>query len=100
MTIEVVKMEGKSGALVHHTIPDDPTWGSYISRVEVEDHRVRVGTPRACYQPLSNFELTSIVQLIVGRVVLIGLEATDEVDSFEGRDRKLRTWKTFDLTIL
>jgi hypothetical protein len=98
MTVEIVTMAGENQARVNHTIPNDPTWSSYFSLVEVVlPNTVKVGTPLACPTPLSNLEVQSIVQLILGRAVTVGAQPVDIIDKLEEKGCP-RCWRTFDLT--
>jgi hypothetical protein len=98
MTVEIVTMSGDYGARVNHTIPNDPMWRSFFSLVEVVlPNMVKLGTPLACPEPLSNIEVASIVQLILRRPVTVGAQPVDTIDSVEEKGCP-RCWQTFDLT--
>jgi hypothetical protein len=96
MTIEVVKMEGFQRARVQYTLPNDPTLGWHITRVEVVGDLVKVGTPLTSYQDLSILEVQSVVQLILGRAVQVEVNAVDQLDDVE-INGCVRCWKTFRL---
>lgn len=92
MPVEVVQMEGFQRARVHFTLPNDPTPGWYISRIEVVADLVKVGTPLASYQDLTLLEVQAVVQLILGRAVQVDADVLDRLD-----DECVMSWKTFRL---
>lgn len=94
MAVEIVKMEGTHSAKVYHTFSQDVTWGSYITLVEVEGDQVRVGTPLACNSGLTTLEVYSVVQLILGKAVVIDPTPLDVIVSVE-EEGCPRDWKTY-----
>lgn len=97
MAVEIVKMEGTHSAKVYHNILNDPMLAGYVTLIEVEGDQVRVGTPLACASGLSLLEIYSVVQLILGRAVVIKAEPVDTVVSV-AEEGCPRDWKTYDLT--
>lgn len=97
MTVEIVTMSGERGARVNHTIPNDPTWGSYFTLIEVEDDHVHVGTPLACGIGISFIEIVSVVQLILGKVVTIQPQPVDTIVKLEEKGCP-RSWATYEFT--
>lgn len=97
MTVESLAMIGERGARVQHLIPNDLTWSSYFTLVEVieNSNTVIVKTPLACPQPISNLELQSVVQLILGKAVTVGAQAVDTRDHLEQMVCP-RRWQTFE----
>jgi len=95
--VEIVKMEGEQGARVYHTIVNDPLWASYITLVEVKGDQVHVGTPLACGSGLSHLEIHSVVQLILGRAIIMRPTPVDTLVKFD--DTKIREWKTYELAL-
>lgn len=103
MTVETISFKGNQ-ARVQHSIPDDPMCRSFYTLVEVVgDHSkgdattVKVGTPLVCPQPLSNLEVTSVVQLITGHEARVGTQPIDTCDSVEEKGCP-RCWTTYELT--
>lgn len=96
MTVEAVKISGIMEATVSHTIPNDPIRGFYVSHVKIDGTKVKVGTPIACYEQLTNLEVQSVVQLILGRAVQVGPHLHQHYDSLE-EGQGLRCWKAFSL---
>lgn len=97
MTVESLAMIGERGARVQHLIPNDLTWSSYFTLVEVieNSNTVIVKTPLACPQPISTLELQSVVQLILGKAVTVGAQAVDTCDHLEQIGCP-RCWQTFE----
>jgi hypothetical protein len=96
VTVEVVTRVGEYGARVHHIIPKDPLWGSYFSLVEVIlPDKVRVGTPLACPQPLTNLEVQSVAQLLLECPITINPQPMDTIDDV-GEKGCPRCWRAYE----
>jgi hypothetical protein len=91
---------GNLSARVIQELEEDPTMGSYSHLIEVvgtTGHQtVRVGAPLAAQLPLTHVEITSVVQLLVGRLVTVAELPKDEVDQVD-RPMFVR-WRTYDVT--
>jgi hypothetical protein len=98
VTVNAVKIEDTNSAKVYHSFANDVTWGSYVTLVEVEGDQVRVGTPLACGEGLSHVEVYSVVQLILGKPVIIQATPLDTVVSVEERGCP-RDWKAYRLSV-
>lgn len=95
MTVEIVSMAGENQARVNHIIPNDPTWVSFFTLVEVDGFHVKVGTPLACGSGLSLIEIVSVVQLILGRAVIIRPFPVDTIVKLEEAGCP-REWRTYE----
>jgi hypothetical protein len=93
MTVETVRMEWFQPARVQYTLPNDPTLGWHTTYIEVVGDLVKVGTPLTSYRDLSNLEVQSVVQLILGRAVQVEVNALDQLEDV--KDNCVRCWKTF-----
>jgi len=98
MTVEQFELTGGANsyqARVYHSFPDDPTWGVYITLVNVTGDQVEVGAPLACAFPMSVIELQAVVQLISGKIPKMLGDPSDTVDNVNGDCP--RCWKTYQL---
>ena len=98
MTVERFELVGGANsyqAKVYHSSPDDPTWGVYVTLVNIIGDRIEVGTPLACAYPLNPIELQAIVQLLSGKIPKMLGAPVDTVDNIEGDCP--RCWKTYKL---
>lgn len=98
MPVEEYQQLSESTCKVTHSIPNDSTWGSYKTLILVDKGGVIVKTPLACPRPLSNVEVQSVVQLLLGRAVTIGVSPVDTCDHFEEPGCP-RCWQTYSMTL-
>lgn len=98
MTIKECQLTTAFSYRVTHTVQDDPTRSTYLTLVMVDDvtKLVHVGSPLSCPQALSHLEVTSLVQILLGRSVLIGENPTDQIDTVDSNNCP-RCWKTYQL---
>lgn len=97
MTIEAFTRLSDTIARVYHLIPSDLGYSSDYSVVMVDEISsvVQLGTPIACPKPISNLELQSVVQIILGKAVTVSAYSIDAVGIPD--DLIPRSWTTFRL---
>lgn len=97
MPIETVTRLSDTSARVNHLIPNDLSWSSYYSVVLVDEISsvVQLGTPIACPTPISNLELQSVVQIILGKAVTVSSHPVDTDSQPDGQC--IHHWTTFRL---
>ena len=97
--ITFFEVTGLLRARVVQEFEDDPTMRSYCHVVEVTENTprvVRVGAPMAAHQQLTNLEITSVVQLLLGQRVEVQVQPTEEIEDFDYL-KILRRWRTYPL---
>ena len=101
MTIEKVELTGpKHTFRVFHSFPEDPTLAVYVSVIKALEDQVWVGTPfGGLNHPLNSLEIQSLVQLLLGRPVMIGGELPYEVHDID-EPNPSRSWKAYELKTL
>lgn len=92
------EVTGNLRAKVFQEFQEDPTMGTYAHVVEVvrEPPMVRVGAPLAAQKPLTNLEITSVAQLLLGAQASVATQASDEIEAYD-HVNIFRRWRTYPL---